>query len=186
MDTVWESSWKIFVYTTALLLAVIVGASLQQRANDSLLEQVSVMGPLEVTRISMAASSGARWLNSPVTVRYGVPVERPWVGVVSSVEGENAFINGGSDHGLAVGMLLDVTVHGKRLVDPETGLTIGSVTEKIGQLRVVDVEQHASEATIVEGCEGLGPGARVELRHDGAGSRPKLTSRATAETIPPL
>lgn len=89
--------------------------------------------------------------------------ERPWTGVVSAVEGDRAIINVGSDLGLAAGMVLDVLARGKRLLDPESGLTMGSVTERIGHLKVVAVEKHASEATIIEGCEELEPGARVEL-----------------------
>ncbi len=89
---------------------------------------------------------------------------RPWTGTVSAVEGEKAYINAGSHRGLAEGMLFDVLAPGKRLLDPETGSNVGSVTEKIGQLRVVNVEQHVSQATIVEGCDDLRPGARVELR----------------------
>lgn len=157
------SGWRVFLYTLALLLAVIVGANLQQRATDAALEEVSAMG-LGGNMPSMAAGRAVDGSTFPAAVRDGLRTERPWVGVVLTVEGENASINGGSDHGLAVGMFLDVVAYGKRLVDPETGLTTGSVTEKIGRLRVVDVEPHVSRAAIVEGGEDLESGARVELR----------------------
>lgn len=159
------NSWKPPLCIISLALAAMAGAGLQQRINNSSLGKLNSMNletPLAMPRLPADPARGVDW---PVrTVADGALKAPPWVGVVSRVEGENAFITGGSDHGLAVGMLLDVALRGKRLVDPETGLTIGSVTEKIGQVRVVEVEPDVSKMTIVEGCEDLRPGVRVELR----------------------
>ena len=90
--------------------------------------------------------------------------ERTWRGAVLEVEGDRAYIDAGTRSGLAVGMILDVLAQDKEILDPETGLAVGSVTGKIGRLRVIDVQEHFSSASAVEGCEKLKPGDLVELR----------------------
>ncbi len=107
------------------------------------------------TCIQTAAARLAHWFG-----------DRPWIGVVAAVEGDRAYINAGSHRGLEVGMVLDVLASDQRLLDPETGLFLGSVTARIGQLRIIDVQKHVSLTAIVEGCEDLKPGARVRFRRD--------------------
>ncbi len=90
--------------------------------------------------------------------------DRPWAGAVSGVQGEEVEIDAGSRRGLAAGMTLTVFSGGRQLFDSETGLAVGSVTQERGRLRIVEVEDRSSIAVIVEGCEGIQPGDRVELQ----------------------
>ncbi len=90
--------------------------------------------------------------------------DRPWAGAVSRVQGEEVEIDAGSRRGLAAGMTLAVFSGGRQLFDSETGLAVGSVTQETGRLRIVEAEEQSSIAVIVEGCEGIQPGDRVELQ----------------------
>ncbi|MCH7667512.1 MAG: hypothetical protein IH936_16490, partial [Acidobacteria bacterium] len=52
---------------------------------------------------------------------------------------------------------------GEELIDPETCLNLGSESEVIGTLRITQVNERFSIARVIEGCEGLTSGDRVEL-----------------------
>ena len=88
---------------------------------------------------------------------------RPWTGSVSGVEKGYVDIDAGSRHGLAPGMTLTVFSHGKQLYDAETGMAAGLVTEAIGEVRIVEIREQSAKAAIVDGCEGIEPGDRVQL-----------------------
>jgi hypothetical protein len=90
-------------------------------------------------------------------------VDRPWTGTVSAVEQERIYIAAGSHQGLRVGMTLSALSEGRRLIDPETGQVLGSVTERAGRLRTVEVRERVSIATVIDGCDDLKPGDRVAL-----------------------
>ena len=87
-----------------------------------------------------------------------------WSGRVASVRGSRISINAGRRQGLRVGMTLKALAHQRELVDPETGIILGSVTENVGLLEIVDVGEETAIATIVGELKGLKPGDRVEWR----------------------
>jgi len=94
--------------------------------------------------------------------------ERPWRGSVVKIDRDQVFINAGRDHGMTMGMKLIALSKGDELIDPETGLSLGSNLQAIGTLMITAVSEKFSTATIFEGCEGLRPGDRVELSSNGA------------------
>lgn len=66
------------------------------------------------------------------------------------------FINVGSEAGVGVGDVLVVYRAGEELVDPDTGLSLGSVETKIGTIRVVDNtlgNGKASKCVAIEGSQ---------------------------------
>ncbi len=97
--------------------------------------------------------------------------ERPWRGAVMDVIDNVVMINAGSDQGIERNMMFTVLHKGRELTDPETGKSLGSRTEVIGTARVTAVEPAFSEAAIVDGCEGVKRGDRVELLADAATSK---------------
>jgi len=90
-------------------------------------------------------------------------VDRPWMGSVIKVEDGKVFVNAGSNQGLSPGMTLTALSKGEELIDPETGLNLGSETAVAGVLRLTSVTERFSIANVVEGCQGLTGGDRVEL-----------------------
>ncbi len=89
---------------------------------------------------------------------------RPWTARVSRVEGDRVYVNAGRDQGLDVGMTLSMLAHRRPIIDSETGSILGSATQRQGRLVIVDVDRDVAVAKIVEECEGIKPGDRVELQ----------------------
>lgn len=76
---------------------------------------------------------------------------RPWEGRVVKVEGNRLYVNGGANMNLTGGSLFTVYAKGEDLIDPDTGLSLGSALNRSGIVRLVQVEEKFSIAEIVEG-----------------------------------
>ncbi|WP_084696237.1 CsgG/HfaB family protein [Salisaeta longa] len=89
-----------------------------------------------------------------------------WSASVITVQNGNVFINAGANSGLENGQTLVVKKPGQSLVDPETGLKLGSVEKTIGTIRVTDNTMgsgRAAKCTIVSGS-GFARGDIVRLQ----------------------
>ncbi len=76
----------------------------------------------------------------------------PWEGrVVKADTLDKIYINAGADTGITVGMLLEVYKPGEELIDPETGLSLGSEETKVGVIQVNSVQDKFSIAVAVSG-----------------------------------
>jgi curli biogenesis system outer membrane secretion channel CsgG len=76
----------------------------------------------------------------------------PWYGKVIKESGGIVYINRGEDSGLQVGNVLEVYQPGEELIDPETGLSLGSEETKVGRVQIVDVQQKFSKAIVKQGA----------------------------------
>jgi len=72
----------------------------------------------------------------------------PWKGRVVTVKGNLVYINAGADAGIVTGSTFAVYRQGESLVDPETGIDLGSERTKIGDISVVEVQPKYSKATV--------------------------------------
>lgn len=72
--------------------------------------------------------------------------DEPWQGRVVTVRDGQVYINAGSNSGIEAGDVLAVFRIGEELVDPETGLNLGQIEEKLGELEVAAVEEKFSIA----------------------------------------
>ena len=81
--------------------------------------------------------------------------DRPWEGRVVMVQGGQVYVNSGEAGGLRVGDVLTVFRPGEELVDPATGLKLGQVEERLGQLKITSVQEKYSIASPLGGflCE---------------------------------
>jgi curli biogenesis system outer membrane secretion channel CsgG len=76
----------------------------------------------------------------------------PWYGrIVDVKEDGKVFINAGINAGMAPGDVLSVFRAGEALVDPETGLDLGSELTKIGQVQILQTQDKFSVATTTAG-----------------------------------
>lgn len=79
----------------------------------------------------------------------------PWSAKVIMMQGDKVYINSGSQDGVEVGEVFEVFREGEALIDPDTGLSLGSINSRIGSIKVVDVtsigEGKAAICEIVEG-----------------------------------
>lgn len=90
----------------------------------------------------------------------------PWQAKVIIEKAGVVFINSGEADGLKIGDTFAVYSKGEDLIDPDTGISLGSVDSKIGVIKITDASignGKASKCTIVEGS-GFKKGNFVRLK----------------------
>jgi len=60
----------------------------------------------------------------------------PWEGKIILIKGSDIYIKPGSNAGIKVGDVFQIYSKGEELVDPDTGLSLGSVDQKIGTIEI--------------------------------------------------
>lgn len=83
---------------------------------------------------------------------------------VVKIDGASAYINAGSGANVKVGDVLQVFSKGEDLVDPESGLKLGSSERLIGSIQISEVQDQFSIATIRDGAGVMKRGDRVRAR----------------------
>ena len=84
-------------------------------------------------------------------------VNIPWQAKVITMNGGKVYINSGAEAGVEVGEVFSVYRPGQELVDPDTGLSLGAVEEKVGMIKVLDNSSVGNgKAAICEVVEGSG------------------------------
>jgi len=74
-----------------------------------------------------------------------------WQGKVVTFKDNLVFINCGQDSNVKIGDEFTVYKSGEQLIDPDTGIVLGSEQKKIGRIQVVEVADKFSKATITSG-----------------------------------
>jgi curli biogenesis system outer membrane secretion channel CsgG len=80
---------------------------------------------------------------------------------IVKVEGTMAYINAGAGANIRVGHVFQVYSRGEDLVDPDTGLKLGSTDRLIGSVRVTEVQEQFSVGTIENVTGAIKRGDRV-------------------------
>ena len=75
----------------------------------------------------------------------------PWEGRIAMLKENYVYINCGRTTGILIGDKFSVYKPGEAIIDPETGLNLGSENTKIGLLEVVSVDEKFSKAIPVHG-----------------------------------
>lgn len=75
----------------------------------------------------------------------------PWQGKVVSIKDGMVFVNSGKTSGVQVGDAFSVYKEGESLVDPDTGMNLGSEKTKSADIKVIDVQEKFSKAQITNG-----------------------------------
>ena len=76
---------------------------------------------------------------------------KPWQGRVVTVQGGQIIVNVGQGSGINVGDVLEVFRGGEKLVDPETGVSLGQMETKLGRMRVITLQEKFLIAQPLEG-----------------------------------
>jgi curli biogenesis system outer membrane secretion channel CsgG len=79
-------------------------------------------------------------------------------GMIADVDGADIYINRGSVDGIKAGDRFRVVRLGKKIIDPETGQTMGQKREDVGVIQVVDVMEKMSICKLVSGDAQKGDG----------------------------
>lgn len=90
------------------------------------------------------------------------PLEAASLAVVK-VDGNQVFINAGANENIRIGDSFSVYSKGEDLIDPSTGLKLGTTQKRIGTIEVIDVQEKFSIAEITSG-RGIKRGDLVKTR----------------------
>ena len=77
--------------------------------------------------------------------------EQVWQGRVVKVDGNRIYINAGSSMNIGNDMVFTVYSKGEELIDPDTGLSLGSALSRSGTIRVTQVAEKFSIGQVIEG-----------------------------------
>jgi len=75
----------------------------------------------------------------------------PWQGRIVKADSSKVYLNVGTSSGIHVGDEFNVYKEGEALVDPESGLNLGSEMTRIGRVQIVQVQEKFAIATPVAG-----------------------------------
>lgn len=81
----------------------------------------------------------------------------PFKGKLIKSEGETIYTNVGARNGVKIGDTYSVYSPGEELIDPDTGESLGSDMFKVGSIRLINVQEKFSRASIETGS-GFQPG----------------------------
>jgi len=87
----------------------------------------------------------------------------PWQGKVVTVKDGLVFVNSGKTAGVQAGDAFAVYKEGEAMVDPDTGMNLGSEKTKIADIKVSDVQEKFSKAQVTSGkIEDIGKGNIIQ------------------------
>jgi len=75
----------------------------------------------------------------------------PWQGKVVTVNDGLVFVNAGSNADMTLGKTLSVWKEGEALIDPDTGMNLGSDAEKVASIEITNVQEKFSKAKVTSG-----------------------------------
>lgn len=82
---------------------------------------------------------------------------------IIKIVGDKVYINRGAGVSFKVGDTLAVMVQGEGLIDPDTGVSLGSAEEEVGRIEVAAIQGKFSTAKILSGAGQIKVGAIVRL-----------------------
>jgi hypothetical protein len=89
----------------------------------------------------------------------------PWEGKIITVKGSTIYIKPGSDAGVKVGDSFVVYAEGEALEDPDTGLILGSVEQKVGTIQITGIVANGkAAAAVAKSGSGFKKGDLVKLK----------------------
>ena len=75
----------------------------------------------------------------------------PWQGKVVTIKDGLVFVNSGKTAGVEIGDAFSIFKEGEALVDPDTGMNLGSEKTKIADIKISDVQDKFSKAQVTSG-----------------------------------
>jgi curli biogenesis system outer membrane secretion channel CsgG len=91
--------------------------------------------------------------------------ELPWSGKVIMVKGSTVYIKPGSDAGVNIGDSFVIYAEGEVLEDPDTGLVLGTIENKVGTIKVTAIVANGKAATAsIQSGSGFKKGDLVKLK----------------------
>ena len=87
-------------------------------------------------------------IDRAVVYLSGKMSDMPWKGKVVTIKEGTIFINAGANSGVESGNMFRLYREGESLIDPDTGIDLGSDKTLIGEISVTEVQEKFSKATL--------------------------------------
>lgn len=90
----------------------------------------------------------------------------PWQAKIIKVDGNSVYINAGSEAGVNIGDVFEVYARGEELIDPDTGLSLGSEETKVGEISVAsnNIGNGKASKCIIKSGSGIEEGNLVRAK----------------------
>jgi curli biogenesis system outer membrane secretion channel CsgG len=89
----------------------------------------------------------------------------PWEGKIIKADGANIFMKPGSKGGVQPGMVFVIYRPGEALIDPDTGISLGSEESKIGEIQyTADIADGKAGKALVKSGTGFQTGDLIRLK----------------------
>lgn len=90
----------------------------------------------------------------------------PWQGKIIKVAGNSVFINSGAEAGVKVGDVFAIYSKGEELIDPDTGISLGAVETKIGEIGVTNnnIGNGKASTCVIRSGSGFNAGDLVRIK----------------------
>lgn len=75
-----------------------------------------------------------------------VETSSPWSAKIIKISDNQIYLNSGEEDGIKVGKIVNIYRKGEELVDPDTGMSLGSEETKLGTAKIIKVEKKFSIA----------------------------------------
>ena len=80
--------------------------------------------------------------------------DMPWSAKVITFNQNKVYINSGKQDGIQIGKAFKVFRPGEALIDPDTGLNLGSVEQEVGTIKVIDNSVGEGKASVCQVLQG--------------------------------
>jgi curli biogenesis system outer membrane secretion channel CsgG len=141
---------RIYEVQTSQITSSVQGEGSVERSSSHVALDTDVLdvgtAGFENTPLGEATRSAVEQVVANIVAELG---DQPWHGRVVTIRDGQVYINAGSDSGIQVGDVLEVFREGEELVDPETGLNLGQIEEKLGRLEITAVEERFAIARVL-------------------------------------
>lgn len=90
----------------------------------------------------------------------------PWQAKIIKVDGNTVYINAGAEAGVNIGDVFVVYAKGEELIDPDTGLSLGSEETKVGEISVTsnNIGNGKASKCVIKSGSGIEEGNLVRAR----------------------
>ena len=114
------------------------------------LEGIALAGAYGTSKEMDAAARRAITEIVEMIVREARPI--PWAGKIVKVDYGQVYINAGTNMNMKPGMVLVVMRKGDEIIDPDTGLSLGSTSPgQVGRLQITSVQDRFAICRVIQG-----------------------------------
>jgi len=158
------SGFKIGLNKSSAHMAVII--QLINSTTGEIIESKRVEGEAKSGGVSLGYSgsfdiNSSSFKKTPLGKAVQITIDRavdfiskklgdlPWSGKVVMFKEGTVYVNSGENAGIQQGSIFAVYREGEALIDPDTGMDLGSETQKIADIRIKEVKEKFSKAEII-------------------------------------